>query len=167
MGKGLLLQVAFFICFLGCLNGQNIDKYIESTVASDTILDGNVFEYKVVIRNLQGEFTPPTLAGFDVVAGPNFSSNMQYINGKMFKEATYSYFLRAQRIGENYIEEAYFTFEGENMETEAIPILVLDNPEQIEKKYRVNANSKSQMLFPENATPVEKKKKINRPLKKI
>ena len=149
-------------------NEENIDKYITAIVASDTILDGNAFEFKIIIRNLQGDFTPPTFSNFDIVGGPNMSTSMQYVNGNMFRESTYTYFLKARNLGEQYIEESYLKLAQEDMETEPISVYILDNPEQIRKDYRVSSKTESPLIFPfgKQSEP-ELKKKPKRKLKKI
>ena len=129
----------------------------------------NTFEFKIVIRNLKGDFTPPVFANFDIVGGPNMSTNMQYSNGNMFREMTYTYYLRARKIGQNYIEEAYLEIGDGNMETEAISIYVLDNPEEVRQDYRINSRTQSSLVFPfnEDKAGKEKAKKPKRKLKKI
>ncbi|WP_235297281.1 BatD family protein [Portibacter marinus] len=151
--------------------GENIDKYITAMVASDTILEGNSFEFKIVIRNLKGDFTPPSFSDFDIVGGPNLSTNMQFINGNMFRESTYTYYLKARQVGEHYIEESYLEIEGENIETEAIPVYILDNPEQIKKEYKINGDTRSELIFPypfgRPDSTIDLKKRSKRKLKKI
>ena len=148
---------------------ENIDKYMTAMIASDTILDGNAFEFKIVIRNLKGDFKAPTFASFDIVGGPNMSTSMQYTNGYMFREMTYTYYLKARKIGVHYIEEAYLDIDNGNMETEAISVYVMDNPEQIQQDYRITPETQAEFVFPfgnMNQEPKEPKKP-KRKLKKI
>ncbi len=167
------MLIALGICFYASMVGQedqeNIDRYITAIVASDTILAGNTFEFKIVIRNLKGDFTPPTFADFDMMGGPNLSTSMQYTNGNMFRESTYTYYLRARKVGENYIEESYLSIDGENMETAAIPVYIVDNPEAIERDYRIRNKADSELVFPFSDPSKEqtKPKKPKRKLKKI
>jgi len=150
---------------------ENVDKYITAIVASDTILEGNSFEFKIVIRNLKGDFTPPNFSDFDIVGGPNMSTSMQYINGNMFRESTYTYHLKARKVGENYIEESYLEIAGENIETSAIPVFIMDNPEQIQKDYKIRGQGHSELIFPfhfgDQDSTIELKKKTKRKLKRI
>lgn len=150
-------------------NEENIDKYMTAMVASDTILDGNSFEFKIIIRNLKGDFTPPEFENFDIVGGPNMSTSMQYINGSMFREMTYTYYLRARNIGQNYIEEAYLEIDNTNMETEAIPVFIMDNPEELREDYRISSQTKSPLVFPfkQHQDHAEKTKTTKKKLKKI
>jgi len=145
---------------------ENIDKYMTAMIASDTILDGNTFEFKIVIRNLKGDFKPPSFASFDIVGGPNMSTNMQYNNGSMFREMTYTYYLKARKIGEHYIEEAYLDIDSGNIETEAISVFIMDNPEHIQQEYRITSDTKSEFVFPFGKESKEPKKS-KRKLKKI
>lgn len=165
----ILVAILASVNLITAQNGDNIDKYMTAMVASDTILDGNTFEYKVIIRNLKGDFTPPTFANFDIVGGPNMSTSMQYTNGDMFREMTYTYHLKARKVGEHYIEEAYLEIDDGNIETEAISIFVVDNPEEIQKDYRISPNTKSELVFPFGKIEQDEKKttKPKRKLKKI
>lgn len=166
----LILLLTILIASISKLKAQELeeDRYIKAFVASDTILDGNTFEFRIIIKNLKGDFTPPQLMNFEVVGGPNISSNMQFINGHMTKELSYTYILRAKNIGELYIEESYFDMEGESLETPPIPVLVLDNPEQIRKQYSIEYNSDNSLFSPFQIVPKEDEPaKKKRKLKKI
>lgn len=150
------------------LLGQDEDKFIKTYIAADTILDGNAFEFKIVIRNMKGDFTPPALGDFDIVRGPNISSSMQFINGKMFRESSYSYYLRSRKSGEVYIEESYLDINGEVLETQAIPVLVLDNPEELQVEYKLQSGTAGEDFVKEVILPNGiKKKNSKRKLKKI
>ncbi len=164
--------IIILIALLGSLNSgyaqeKENNRYIKAVVASDTILDGNTFEFRIIIKNLKGDFTPPQLVNFDVVGGPNISSNMQFINGSMTKELSYTYILRAKNIGELYIEESYLDIDGESLETPPIPVLVLDNPEQIKKQYSIEYNSDNSLfspfeIIPKEDVPVKTKRKLKK-----
>ncbi len=164
----ILLSILLGTCLQNSF-GQKTEKFIKATVASDTILHGNAFEFKIIIRNLKGDFTPPNFTDFDIVGGPNLSTNMQYTNGQMFKETSYSYFLRARNVGEYFIEESFLIVDGEEIQTEAIQVFVQDNPEEIKHNYRIDQDSKYSLFFPPEyqQKEKEKKKKPKKPLKKI
>jgi hypothetical protein len=169
--KNILIIFLVFTAFVFAhsQDEENIDKYMTAMIANDTILDGNSFEFKIIIRNLKGDFTPPQFENFDIVGGPNMSTSMQFVNGSMFREMTYTYYLRARNVGQNYIEEAYLEIETGNMETEAIPVYIMDNPEELRQDYRINSKTTSPLVFPfkQHGDESEKPKKPKRKLKKI
>ena len=151
------------------LQAQEGNQYVKTFVAQDTILDGNAFEFRILIKNLKGDFTPPTFSDFDVVRGPNISKSMQIINGEMSKESSYTYALRPRKIGENYIEESYFNTSDGVLETQPIAIIVMDNPEEIEEYHSLRHDTDAQIYDPfKIQIPEETKtKKPKRVMKKI
>ena len=151
------------------LHAQESNQYVKTFVAQDTILYGNAFEFRILIKNMKGDFTPPTFSDFDIVRGPNISKSMQIINGEMSKESSYTYALRARRIGENYIEESYFNTSDNVLETAPIAIMVMDNPEAIEEFHSLKHDSEAQLYDPfKIQNPAETKtKKPKRVMKKI
>lgn len=151
------------------LVAQESNQYVKTFVAQDTVLHGNAFEFRIVIKNMKGDFTPPTFSDFDVVRGPNISRNMQINNGQMSKESSYTYALRARKIGEIYIEESYFSTSDGVLETQPIAIIVMDNPEAIEKFHSLRHDNHAQIYdpFKMQIPGATKTKKPKRVMKKI
>ena len=86
----------------------------------------------------------------------------------MSRELSYTYILKSKKIGEVYIEEAYLEMEGQNLETTPISIMVMDNPENIQKNYTIEYNQDNALFSPFELIPFEKKaKKPKRKIKKI
>ncbi len=162
--KHLILSAVFLFGNLH-LFSQNEDKYMKAIVASDTILHGNSFEFKIIIRNLHGDFTPPSIENFNIIGGPNMSSKMLYNNGELLKESSYSYVLEARKVGEYFIGEVTLTLESEDIQIPPIPILVVENPDKIKKKYYIDEKAKTSFSFPIDSKNLETSKK--KVLKKI
>ncbi len=78
-------------------------------------------------------FTPPSLAGFDVLAGPAISqgSSIQIINGSMTKSVnyTYTYVVVASKAGTNTISSAKVEVDNKPYSTKPLPIEVVKERE--------------------------------------
>ncbi len=76
-----------------------------------------------------GSFTPPTLNGFDILAGPATSrgSSVQIINGSMTKSInnTYTYVVIATNAGANTIGAASVMVDGKKYTTKPLPLEVV------------------------------------------
>ena len=151
------------------LQAQENNQYLQTFVAKDTLLDGNSFEFRILIKNMQGDFTPPTFSDFDIIRGPNISKSMKIVNGEMSKESSYTYVLRPRKLGENYIDESYFSATDVTLETTPIEIIVINNPEEIENFHTLRYNAEAQIYSPfKIQAPADTKtKKPKRPMKKI
>ncbi|NQV53249.1 MAG: protein BatD [Flavobacteriales bacterium] len=80
-----------------------------------------------LVFELQGDgskFSPPPLADFMLLSGPNKASNMQWVNGSFSSSVSYSYMLRAVGIGAFEIGAASIQVDGKELKTDPIPITV-------------------------------------------
>ena len=119
------------IFVLGCFYAHAKDAIIKVEVSTDSVLLGNYFEVKFTVENAVGEFTPPDFSDFDVVGGPNQSSSFSMINGKVSRSASYAFFLKPREEGIFYIQAASIQLEDKLLETPAVEILVVPNPDGI------------------------------------
>lgn len=69
-------------------------------------------------------FRPPSFQGFKVLSGPNQSTSMQFINGKVSGSITFSYILQPSNIGSFTIGQASIEFSGKTYTTSSINIKV-------------------------------------------
>jgi hypothetical protein len=118
-----------FLCFIFQMNAQ--ERSFSVSISRDTVLMGNVVELRYDVVNLDGDFVPPSLADFHVVAGPNTSQQYSMINGKVTQSATYSYILMPAHEGLLVIDEAVLNNENESISTEPLQLFVLENPDGI------------------------------------
>ena len=124
------IAIAIFISFVLNVNAQERAGISVST-SSDTVLLGNFFEVKFTVENFDGQFIPPNLEDFEIVGGPNQSSMMSFINGKMSKSASYSYYLKPVFEGVYELGSARVAGEGKELSTLPIQIVVIANPDGI------------------------------------
>ncbi len=83
------------------------------------------------VRNLKA----PDFGNFVVISGPNQSTNMQWINGRMSASITYTYILYARQSGKYNIGSASIEYKGKTLTTESIQLEVTQSkPKQQQKK---------------------------------
>jgi len=104
----------------------------EVSVSSDSVLYGNYVEVHFTMENLDGEFEAPDMSEFIILSGPNVSSTMQIINGKMSSQKSYSFFIKPKEIGSHYFKPAYLITHEKTYETKPLEINVFHNPEGLE-----------------------------------
>ena len=82
--------------------------------------------------NASGDrFAPPNLSDFSILSGPSTSSSTTIINGKMTRENTYTYYLRAKRVGIYTIGPAKVTVKGKEYFSGNTTIQVLKSAPQV------------------------------------
>ena len=79
-------------------------------------------------------FRPPNFNPFVVLSGPNQSTNMQFINGQMSGSVTYTYYLYARQTGKYSIGAASIEYKGSTLQTQPIPIEVIQGKPQAQQK---------------------------------
>lgn len=126
-----------FVCalMLGALvlaEAQESDPKFTLTLSSDSILLGNYFIAKFTLENAEGSnFLPPQFEHFEIVAGPNQSSEFNMINGVVSQKLSYTYYLKPFDIGNFYIEPATIDAADQVLESDPYEVMVLPNPEEI------------------------------------
>jgi len=130
----------YFVIVLLCLglfsNALAQDEVNFSvTASSDTILLGNYIEVSFSLENASPRnFEAPNFKGFDIVSGPNQSSSFSMMNGVTKQSMTYSYYVKPKEVGIFFIEPSFIEADEENLSTQPIEIIVLDNPDGIIQK---------------------------------
>lgn len=79
-------------------------------------------------------FRPSGFSGFKVLSGPNQSTSMQIINGKVSGSLTYSYILQPLNTGEYTIGSATIDFNGRTFRTQPVKIRVEKGTPQQQKE---------------------------------
>lgn len=128
-------------------------------ISSDTILIGNYIQLRYTIENAKGNFEMPELEGMMIISGPNTSSSMSMINGKVSIKASYTVYLKPVDIGIHSIGPAYIETENGTLESQPISIVAIDNPDGHQQ------NSNRLKLLEEVSVGTEsgeKKKKVKR-----
>lgn len=156
----LLIAIFIIISMIYRVVGQ--ESGIITEITSDTIYLGNACELRYSVKNLEVQFEGPEFSELKVISGPNISTSMQFINGKMTSSHSYSYIFYPEEIGSYYIEPAYFTSVDTVYESPPISILVLPNPEGIKSSSRTFKKVDEQMTrkeMPEKEETIFRKKK--------
>lgn len=130
--------------------GQEVLFKVEIT--NDTLYYGNTLGVKFTVENAQGDFEPPEFEGFDLVGGPNVSSQFSMVNGQISQSASYEYFLVPRETGVYVIPPAILKQENNELLSNSIQVVVVENPEGI--RQRTGKYKKGQELI----VPMEKKK---------
>lgn len=127
-----VLSSVFAIMLAAGLLGAQEDAVFRVEISSDSILMGNRFKVSFSLESTSGgDFQPPHFEGFDIVSGPNYSSNISMINGKVSQKIAYTYYLRPRDIGNYYIEPASIAVGQEVLETAPVPVTVVPNPDGV------------------------------------
>lgn len=86
---------------------------------------GQRFRITFTVNANGGNFSAPSFDNFRVLSGPNQSSSMQYINGKLSREFSINYILQATTVGTFDIGPAIITSNGKQMESNVVEIEVV------------------------------------------
>jgi len=82
------------------------------------------FEFQGGDGNDMRNFSPPSFKGLNILSGPNQSTSMQIINGRVTSSITYSYILTALNIGVVKIDPASIVYNRKKYSTAALNINV-------------------------------------------
>jgi len=136
-------QYLIYILVLCCtiLGAQDVVFKVE--VTSDTLYFGNPLGVKYTIENVQGDFEPPQFDAFELVGGPNVSSQFSMVNGHVTQSASYEYILMPLDPGVVSIGMATLTNGDDTYHSESLGIHVLDNPDGIQQRMRSYGVSRS------------------------
>lgn len=70
-------------------------------------------------------FTPPDLANFMILSGPNQSTSMEFVNGSSSASITYSYYLKAKAVGKYGIGSASVEYNGKTYKSDPISVEIV------------------------------------------
>lgn len=90
-----------------------------------------------------GNFNAPTFENFNIVSGPNTSTSMSFMNGRMSQSVAYTYYLEPKDIGNYYIQPASIETSEEVLETVPLEIMVVPNPDGIKQNPQQRQRSNS------------------------
>lgn len=79
-------------------------------------------EFKMNVNG--NDFTPPNFVGFQVVGGPSQSFSQQWINGKGSMTKSFTYILKPNKTGKQYIKPATMNYEDKTYSTQTVEINV-------------------------------------------
>ena len=128
--KNWITTILLSLAFVASMVGQ--EPVFTAEVSLDSVLLGNRLELTFKLENTQdGEIVPPDFEGFNLLAGPNYSSMMSMVNGAVTQSKSYTYILEPTDIGNYFIPPVNVTVEDKVLETQPIEIIVLSNPDGV------------------------------------
>jgi hypothetical protein len=123
---------------MGNTPGWSQDASFQASVNKNPVPLGEQFElsFTLTTSSMKGgkNFKPPDLGSFRIVAGPNQSTSMQFINGAVSSSVTYSYVLLAKDYGTYQIGSAVVEIEGQILKSAPITVGVVKGTPQAQKK---------------------------------
>lgn len=152
-GKSIVSRLHFaktmlFATWLGCLLSLNqvLAQNFIAQVSANKVAKGQPFMVQFTLENAQGEFKPPKFDGFQVVGGPNQSTQMSFVNGDFSRQVSISYYIVATRTGKLTIDEAFITLKNGNaISTRPITIEVVEGSGNVANS---NPNSNQRSAYP-------------------
>ena len=129
----------YFILIL-CLISAASQTAAQSDVAftarasSATVSINDNIQVFFTLENATAEnFTAPQFRNFEILSGPNYSSNVQFANGKVFKREEYSFILRPLKTGTFRIGPATVKTENRTLKSNELTIKVVNAKKNLRK----------------------------------
>ena len=116
-----------------------------------TVPSGEQFEVSFTLSgsDMSGEknFKAPDFGQLAVLSGPNTSTNMQIVNGRVSASMTYTYYLYARQPGKFTIGAASIEYRGTTLRTQPIQIEVVQGKVQPQQKGAQDVQDVGDNLF--------------------
>jgi len=142
MKKNLLFLVFVFQSFL--LLAQTS---FTASVNKNKIGLNEQFSLTFTVNDSGDRFIAPNLSDFSVLAGPSTSSSTTIINGKISKENSYTYYLRAKKIGVYTIGSARIVVKGKEYRSKSISVQVLKSAPNTTSTHSPEARAKENVFL--------------------
>jgi hypothetical protein len=124
------LALALFVFGFSFFAARAQDRVNFEVAAPTAVEVGELFRIEFVVNADPSEFVPPTIEGFDVMAGPSKSQSqsVSIVNGDMTRTetVTYTYVLQAFAAGLHNISSARVTVDGKSYYTRSVTIEVAE-----------------------------------------
>ena len=118
MFKKLIIPFLFIFQF-------NLSQTLEVELSNNVVGVNETFEIKFSIDGKGSNFVPPNFSeNFTFISGPMRSSSTSIINGSMTQETSYTYVLRANKIGVFTILPANIRYKGKTIGSKPITVQV-------------------------------------------
>jgi len=138
MIKKFLQLIVIFLTFQQVVNAQRFNATVDKSVVGQNERFQVYFTLSCPDLNKASNFKPPDFKGLKILSGPNQSTSMQIINGKMDASITLSYLVYAPDMGEFNIGSASITYEGKAYTSNPIKVKVEKASPQAQQQ---NSNS--------------------------
>lgn len=106
------------------LYAQQFNATVDKTIVGQNERFQIDFRLSCPDMNKAANFRPPQFTGLRILSGPNQSTNMQIINGKMDASISLSYLVVAPEIGEVNLGSASIDYDGKTYTTKPLKIKV-------------------------------------------
>ena len=138
--------ISIFLILIGFFaNATEVE--LKASLSSNVVSIGQRFQISFTINSSASDFHPPSFSDFRILAGPNQSRNMQYINGRMSSSSTWSYILMPTKEGVFTIPPASVNVDGNILQSNSVEIRIVNTGEP------ANANSAPQPHNRQRAQP--------------
>jgi hypothetical protein len=133
-----LQYVVFFLSIFSHLLAQEVQ--LRATVNKNKVNLDETFEYKIEVSGKSMNLPDPNFPSFEdlaILSGPNSSTSIQWINGKMSASKVYTFYLQPQKLGLIKILPVTIELEGKEITSNEIILEVVKGAvteEQTKKK---------------------------------
>lgn len=136
MKRYVISYLTLLIIFTQILAAQ--DGQFTAAVSNNPVVQGEPFRVQFSVNTDASNFRPPSFDGFEVLNGPSQSSSMQIINGQYSRSLSFTYVLKANKVGNATIQPASIQVDGKRLRSNAVDLRVVE-PSQAEKERRNQA----------------------------
>lgn len=134
----LVLIILFFTSTL-------LAQRFTASISSNPVVQGDNFKVTFTLDAQGSNFEAPSFSGFTVVGGPSQSQSTSIVNGRMSMNLSWTYVLRADKVGNYFIGPASIKSDGETIKSNRIKVQVAE-PSQAEKQRRKSEAEKERQL---------------------
>ena len=105
------------------------------------------FSITFTLNNDGQRFVAPNLSDFSILVGPSTSSSTSIMNGRRTQENSYTYYLRAKKLGIFTIGPAYIVSDGKEYRSRSILIQVLKSAPKTKSNNSPEAKAKENVFL--------------------
>ncbi len=137
----------FFLAFLvqTCMLVAQVS--FTASVSKNKLGVNERFSLTYTVKGGGDRFAAPDLSDFSVLSGPSTSSSTTIINSKVTREKTYTYYLRAKKVGVYTIGSASIQVKGKQYRSGNVSIQVLKSSPQATSNYSPEANARENVFL--------------------
>lgn len=129
-------QWLYILIILGAGQYSFAQVQFRTKVSQREVQVGQRFQVEFTVNEEGDGFRAPSWRGFDVLNGPNYSVSTYMDNSGTRFQLSYSYTLRARKLGEFTIDPAFIKVKGKTYRTEPVKIKVVAQRSSAESRKR-------------------------------
>lgn len=132
-------EINWLVCFFSFIvvsinTAYAQTPFLAATANKSTIGLNEQLQITYTFNGAGRSFHGPDLRDFNILSGPNQSSNMQYINGQFSQSISFTYYLQARKEGNYKIGPASIEAEGKRIASNVVQIVVVKGAAQQQQK---------------------------------